>query len=241
MVATIVLAALTAILALLLYRRSRELNGVRAVTDRLEAVARTGDLTERLAPHAGEGSAGEVATSIDRLIERVQGDTSALAERESVYRRLLETMHEAMAVERDGILIANARFAELSGVDRPSQLVGRKIGDLVHPDFAALIAGSLRRHAAGESAPARIEAEMRATDGQSHRVEFAFTRVTYAGRPSVLVTAVEMEPRRDAQAAPRSHASAWGALDSLAEGVLTTDVEGRIVYVNHAGEHLIGK
>jgi diguanylate cyclase (GGDEF)-like protein/PAS domain S-box-containing protein len=241
MLATIALGALAAFLAALLYRRSRELNGVRAVTDRLEAVARTGDFTERLAPHAGEGSAGEVATSIDKLIERVQGDTSALAERESVYRRLLEAMHEAMAVERDGILIANARFAELSGVDSPSLLVGRKIGDLVHPDFSALIAGSLRRHAAGESAPARIEAEMRATDGQSHRVEFAFTRITYASQPSVLVTAVEMEPRRDAQPAPRSHANAWGALDSLAEGVLTTDVEGRIVYVNHAGEHLIGK
>jgi len=241
MLATIALGALAAILAALLYRRSRELDGVRAVTDRLDAVSRTGDLTERLAPHAGEGSAGEVATSIDKLIERVQGDTSALAERESVYRRLVETMHEALAVDRDGILIANARFAELSGVDSPLQLVGRKLADLVHPDFSALVAGNLRRHASGESAPPRIEAEMIGADGQPHRVEFAFTRIMYAGHPSVLVAAVEMEPRRDAQPAPRSHANAWGALDSLAEGVLTTDVDGRIVYVNHAGEHLIGK
>jgi diguanylate cyclase (GGDEF)-like protein/PAS domain S-box-containing protein len=241
MLATIALGALAAFLAALLYRRSRELDGVRAVTDRLDAVALTGDLSERLAPHAGEGSAGDVATSIDKLIERVQGDTSALAERESVYRRLLETMHEAMAVERDGILIANARFAELSGAASPSQLVGQRLADLVHPDFSALIAENLRRYAAGESAPPRIEAEMRATDGPSHRLEFAFTRITYAGGPAVLVAAVEMEPRRETQPAQRSHANAWGALDSLAEGVLTTDIDGRIVYVNHAGEHLIGK
>ena len=241
MLATIVLGALTAILALLLYRRSRELDGVRAVTDRLDAVSRTGDLTERLAPHAGEGSAVEVASSIDRLIERVHSDSSAQAERESVYRRLLETMHEAMAVERDGIVLANARFAELSGAESPAQLVGRRLADLVHADFAPLVAGNLRRHAAGESAPPRIEAEMDSKDGKQHRVEFAFTRITYEGLPAVLVAAVEMEPRREEAPALRSHANAWGALDSLAEGVLTTDNDGRIVYVNDAGRHLIGK
>jgi diguanylate cyclase (GGDEF)-like protein/PAS domain S-box-containing protein len=241
MLATIALGALAVFLAALLYRRSRELDGVREVTDRLEAVARTGDLTERLTPHAGEGSATDVATSIDKLIERVQGDNSALAEREGVYRRLLGSMHEAMAVERDGIVVANARFAELSGVDSPYQLVGRHLADLVHPDFSSLIAGNLRRHAAGEAAPPRFEAEMGATGGHPHRVEFAFTRITYEGQPAVLVAAIEMEPRRDEPSAHRSHANAWGALDSLAEGVLTTDREGRIVYANHAAEHLIGK
>ena len=122
MFATIALGALAAVLAVLLYRRSRELGSVQDVAERLEAVALTGDLTERLTPHASEGRAVEMAASIDKLIERVQGDTSALAEREQVYRRLLETMHEAMAVERDGIVLANARFAELSGFEGPAQL-----------------------------------------------------------------------------------------------------------------------
>ncbi len=241
MLATIALAALAVLLGALLYRRSRELDGVRAVTNRLDVVARTGDLTERLAPHAGEGSAVEVAASIDRLIERVHSDSSALAERETVYRRLLETMHEAMLVEREGIVIANARFAEMVGAESPAQLAGRRLVDLVHPDFASLVAGNLKRHVAGETAPPRLEAELRTADGRPHRVEFAFTRINYEGQPAVLVAAVEIEPRVAAAPAARSHANAWGALDSLAEGVLTTDVEGRIVYVNEAGCHLIGK
>jgi diguanylate cyclase (GGDEF)-like protein/PAS domain S-box-containing protein len=241
MFATIALGALAAVLAALLYRRSRELSGVRDVAERLEAVTRTGDLSERLAPHAGEGSAAEFATSIDRLIERVQGDSSANAEREGIYRRLLESMHEAMAVDRDGILLANARLAELCGVESPAQLVGRRLPDLVHPDFGPLVAENLRRHAAGESAPQRIEAEMPTATGARQRLEFSFTPITYEGQPAVLVAVVEMEPRRDEMPAQRSHASAWGALDSLAESVLTTDIDGHIVYVNHAGEHLIGK
>lgn len=241
MFATIMLGALAAILAGLLYGRNRELARVREVGERLEAVASTGDLTERLAPHAAEGSAVEFAQSVDKLMERVRVDTSARVERESVYRRLLETMHEAMAVERGGIQLANARFAELSGAASPTQVLGRHLADLVHPDFAQLMAESLRRHLAGESAPERIEAEMRTESEARPRLEFSFTQITFEGQPAVLVAAVEMEPRRDAASASRSHANAWGALDSLAESVLTTDVEGRIVYVNHAGEQLIGK
>ena len=62
------------------------------------------------------------------------------------------------------------------------------------------------------------------------------------GRPAVMVTGVEMSPRAPAETgSSRSHGSAWEALDSLAESVLTTDVDGRIVYINSSGEQLIGK
>ncbi len=61
-------------------------------------------------------------------------------------------------------------------------------------------------------------------------------------RPAVIVTGVEMTPRAPAETgSSRSHGSAWEALDSLAESVLTTDVDGRIVYINSAGEQLMGK
>ena len=241
MLATIVLGALAAILAALLYGRSRELARVREIGERLAAVARTGDLTERLAPHAAAGGAVDFAESVDKLLERVREETTAHAERENVYRRLLETMHEAMAVDRDGIRLANARFAELTGAASPTQVIGRRLPDLVDPDFAPLMAESLRRHAAGESAPERIEAEMRTDTDARTRIEFSFTRISFEGQPAVLVAAVEMGPRRDEVPAARSHANAWGALDSLAESVLTTDGEGRIIFVNHAGEQLIGK
>jgi diguanylate cyclase (GGDEF)-like protein/PAS domain S-box-containing protein len=57
-----------------------------------------------------------------------------------------------------------------------------------------------------------------------------------------MVTGVEMTPRVSTEpSSARSHGSAWEALDSLAESVLTTDVDGRIVYINSAGEQLMGK
>jgi diguanylate cyclase (GGDEF)-like protein/PAS domain S-box-containing protein len=243
MLALILLGAVAAVLAVALIRRAREIGQVKELGERLQAVADTGDLAERLAPHAGQGSAGELAGGVDRLIERLQVETTARVERESVYRRLLETMHEAVLVERDGIQLANARFAELCGVTGPGKLFGRRLTDLVHPDYADLVGEYLRRHAAGQPAPERLEVELQSdVAGRRPRLELSFSRTTLDGRAAVTVTGVEMSPQLPAVgAAPRSHGSAWEALDSLADSVLTTDVEGRIVYVNRAGEALIGK
>ena len=118
MLASILLGAIVVVLAGMLYRRNREMQRMRELGERLQAVAATGDLDERLSPQA-EGSASEIAGSVDRLIERLQVASTAHAEREAVYRKLLETMHEALVLERDGIRLANARFAELCGVDSP--------------------------------------------------------------------------------------------------------------------------
>src|SRR5690606_37360442 len=144
--ALLALGLVAAVLVGLLVRRSRELRAVRELGERFVAVAQTGDLAERLAPHAGAGTASEIAESADRLIARLQRETSTRAERETVYRRLAEAMHEAVAVERDGIQAANARFAELCGLSSPSQLIGRPLTELVHPYFADLVAEHLRRH-----------------------------------------------------------------------------------------------
>ncbi len=243
MFALILLGAVAVMLAVALLQRLREIHRLRELGERVQAVAASGDLAERLMPHAGEGSAGEIAGGVDRLIERLQVETSAREERESVYRRLLETMTEAMLVERDGIQLANSRFAELAGVVNPSKLFGRRLADLVHPDFAELVTEYLRRHAAGEAAPARLEVELQPdAAGKSHRLELSFSRTMLDGRPAVVVTGVEMTPRAPAETTSvRSHGSAWDALDSLAESVLTTDVDGRIVYINSAGEQLMGK
>jgi diguanylate cyclase (GGDEF)-like protein/PAS domain S-box-containing protein len=239
-VALIAVGLLAALLAVLLAVRVREIVKVRELGERLEAVAAAGEFSEPLAPDAGGGLAAEVAQSAERLVVRLRGETAARAEREALYRRLAEAMHEGLAVERDGIRIANARFAELCGAASPVELAGRQLADLVHPDFRELLAGQLRRVRAGQPAPARLEVELPAGDGHAARVELALSPTTFEGQPALLVSAVEMSPA-PREPARRAHATAWEALDALGEGVITTDLQGRIVYVNRAAEALIGR
>ena len=57
--------ARASLLAVLLYRRDRELQQVRELGERVSALAGTGDLATRLVPDAGEGSASEIAARVD--------------------------------------------------------------------------------------------------------------------------------------------------------------------------------
>ncbi|MFO1406330.1 MAG: EAL domain-containing protein [Steroidobacteraceae bacterium] len=232
-------AVAATIAVVLLVRRAREAAGLRDLGERLEAVASTGDVAERLAPHAAEGAAAGIAGSADLLLERLERERTIRFEREQVYRRLAEAMDEGVAVERDGVQLANARFAELCGAPGPAQMIGRPLADFVHPDYVDLLNALLRRHRDGLPAPACIEAEVRSPDGPAGRVEFALQRTTFEGRPALLVTAVEISRR--AVEATRSHAGAWEALDALGEGIATTDATGQIIYLNPAAEQVIGR
>ena len=127
--ALILLGAVAVALAVALVQRAREdppaarTRRTRAGRGRPERRSRRATVT----PHAAAGSATDIAEGVDRLIERLQQQSTARDEREGIYRRLLGTMHEAMLVERDGIELANARFAELCGVANPAKLVGRRL------------------------------------------------------------------------------------------------------------------
>ena len=62
-----------------------------------------------------------------------------------------------------------------------------------------------------------------------------------AGEPALLLTALEMlpitQPATGASARPRAMAT----LDAMGESVITVDAEGRIDYINHAAETLLGQ
>ena len=235
------LGALVALLGVVLYWRNRQLRELRHVGDRVAIAARDGDLDIRFGPDATGEDATEFALNVDRMMERLQREHATRSDREAVLKRLVESMNESIAVEREGILVANSRFAELCGASSPAQLVGRRLPDLVHPDFAELLGEHLRRHREGEPAPVRLEVELRPVAGHTARVELNFARVSYDAQPALLVSAVEISSRTDQAHGAHVRATAWSALDSLSEGVLTTDVDGRIVYVNRAGEALLGK
>ena len=234
------LGALVVLLGAVLYWRNRQLQDLRQVGDRVAIAARDGDLDMRFGTDAAGEDATELAQNVDRMMERLQREQETHSDREAVLRRLAESMNEAIAVERDGILRRQCPVRRALRRDDPGPLVGRRISDLVHPDFAELLAEHLRRHREGQPAPVRLEVELRPVAGHTPRLELNFARVSYDAQPALLVSAVEISSRAEQVHGGRARATAWAALDSLSEGVLTTDVDGRIVYVNRAGEALLG-
>jgi diguanylate cyclase (GGDEF)-like protein/PAS domain S-box-containing protein len=156
---------------------------------------------------------------------------------DGLFHGLLGVVHEAVVVHGDAILLANPRFANLLGTS-PEDLVGKRLAELVEPEYAELVEDNVHRRIAGQPAAERYEVEVADRHGQVTRLELTSTRIDYRGAPAVLFTAVEMFGRTIETAA---RGRAQTTIDSLGDGLVTTDTYGRIDYVNRAAEQLLGR
>lgn len=230
---TIVLAAaIVALLGVLAWRERRS-SSLQRVADQLDGIVRTGKFTDRV---QGKGPASVLAISANRLLEELALKDLLIVERERSLVGSLGGLNEAVAVHRDVIVFANARFAVLAGQLDPQRLMGKSMADLVHPDYTDVVREHLRRTLAGEPGLDRLEIELYPhgiQPDQTTRAELSAVRIDYQGGPALLLTMVEMSPR--AASTPgysRGRSTAWETLDSLGEGVITTDVNGRIDYMD---------
>ncbi|HEY0686396.1 MAG TPA: EAL domain-containing protein [Steroidobacter sp.] len=236
---TISLAVAVLLLLGFILWRERRSSALSRAAGQLEGIVRSGKFAERIRV---TGPASEFAESANRLLEQMAMKELMIGERERSLVGLLGGLHEAVAVHREHIVFANERFAALTGTTAAEHLTGKKIAELLHPDYTELVTEHLRRSLAGEPGLDRLEVELH-PDGQggTARAELSAVRIDYSGGPALLLTLIEMGPRSvPVPAAARGRPTAWETLDSLGEGIITTDVSGRIDYVNQAGEQLMG-
>ncbi|HEY6482802.1 MAG TPA: EAL domain-containing protein [Steroidobacteraceae bacterium] len=244
------LFALVAILLLVLYLlQRRELRGVEQLSQQLQRIAIGGRLEGRVALASDQPEIAALSTAVNHLLTRVAAGAERDGSRATpkLFAELGDRIHEAVVVHREVILYANRQFASLVGVDRV-ELVGRRLGDLVPPEYAELVNENIRRRFAGEPAAERYEIDMVGLQGQLSRLEITSALVDYEGSAALLITGVEIIPtqtvpalRLPAEAAAPAGASVHRlALDSLAEAIIATDAAGHINYMNPAAERVTG-
>ena len=238
---TIVLAVtvlvLLGVIAFLAWRLRRAGALVRAA-GQFETIVRGGRYAERV---RAAKSAASFADNANRLLEQIAMKDLMISERERSLIGLLGGLNEAVAVYRDTIVFANAHFAALAGERDPQRMIGKSMADLVHADYTELVSAHLRRTLLGVPGLERLELELQPQGDQVPRLELSAVKIDYQGGPALLLTLVEMGPAvSPVKSASRGRSTAWETLDSLGEGVVTTDVSGRIDYLNQAAEQLIG-
>jgi len=244
------LLGLVAALLLVLYGlQRRELHAVNQLTQQLQRIAVGGRIAGRIELDVDNPDLAALVTTVNHLIARVSRPESERAHSSpKLFIELSDRIHEAVLIHRDVILHANRQFASLVGVDRV-ELIGRRLEDLVPPEYADLVAENMQRRLAGENAAERYEIELVGLQGQVSRLEITTTVIDYEGAPALLVTGVEIVPTQTVpalRALPVQVAASGAsslqlfALDSLAEAVIATDRDARITYLNAAAEHLTG-
>jgi diguanylate cyclase (GGDEF)-like protein/PAS domain S-box-containing protein len=239
--------ALSALLLVVLYAlQRRELRALQGLSQQVQRIAIGGRLTGRVDITTDHPELGALATSINHLLARASSSPEAKNGVGSggLFTDVGDRVHEVVLIHGESILYANPQFANLLGVDR-KDVVGRKLQDLVAADHAELVADNLRKRLAGEATAERYEIDLVGTQGQHSRLEIATAATTYEGSPALLITGVEVIPTQTVPTLnffgnDQVRSRARTALESLAEAVLTTDVQGHIDYANVATAQLLG-
>src|SRR5581483_6341387 len=238
-------ALIAALLFVLYWLQRRELESVRELSRQLQRIAIGGRLEGRVDLQSDRPEVAALITAANHLLTRgaPMGERDTARASPKLFADLGDRIHEAVLVHRDTILFANRQFASFVGVDRV-ELVGRRLADLVPPEYADLVIENIRRRLAGEEAAERYEIDMVGLQGQVTRLEITSMMVEYEGADELLITGVEIIPtqtmrqlRVETANEPSPHLL---ALNSLAEAIIATDAQGLITYMNPAAERLSG-
>jgi diguanylate cyclase (GGDEF)-like protein/PAS domain S-box-containing protein len=250
----LLLALIAGVALVLFWLQRRALGSVGELSQQLRHIAIGGRLSGRVDLHSDSAEITALATAVNHLLTRAAGieDRQAAPSMPKLFGDLGDRIHEAVLVHRDVILYANRQFASFVGVDRV-ELVGRRLGDLVPPEYSDLVNENIARRLAGEPAAERYEVDMVGLQGQLSRLEISSALVDYEGGQALLITGIEIIPTQTVPALRLQEPSAAGspaestakntpllALNSLAEAVITTDTDGKITYLNPAAERITG-
>ncbi len=224
---------------LLLAWKRRQERAVKEFSAQVWQLTREAGSAARIGVTGKPGGLSQLGSAVNELLENLEQRGERLKDREQLFQRLVETVHDAVLVHRERILFVNSRFLSLLNLSA-AEVVGKALSEFVAPEYVDLVENNLRRRLSGEPAAERYEVELLGAQGQVTRVELSSTVIDSAGENALLLTALEMLPESGPVAAP-AKPRAMVTLDAMGESVITVDAEGRIDYINHAAESLLNQ
>ena len=234
-------AALTLLVVAVLFWRSRRTGrAVEGLRDDIHALLQRTDSGARLVPNGRPADVVDIAASINRLLDRNQEQAAGGRGVEDMFEQLAETLPEVALVHTDHILYANSAAAELFGVER-NTLLGKPVTDLIRPAYRAMARKAIESRLAGREAPSSLEVQLINGDDRGLWAELHSRTIEFAGESAVLSVGKDITHRKSMEASlGRGKLQARITLESIGEGVITTDTQGSIDYMNEAAEILTG-
>ncbi len=182
----------------------------------------------------------QLVHTINRLFDALGERDEKIQGRDRLFSDFARTLPEIVIVHDERIMLANESAASLIGLE-PAQLVGREIADLVKPAYRALFRNTMAKRIKGEDVPRRLEIQLINGDQAGLWVEAQSSNIEFHGHPAILTVARDVSHRKSLEVSlSRSKRQAQYTLESISEGVITTDNNGHIDYMNQAAETLIG-
>ena len=194
----------------------------------------------------GPAETRAVALAFNSMADELEGLVHSLHQNHRKFRAIFDQTFEFVALlDRDGLLIeANQSSLEGTGV-RATEVIGQPFWDTPWWNYSAAeqerLRDAVRRAALGEFI--RFEASHASPDGSLHVVDFSLKPVVQDDGEIIWLIA----EGRDISASKKTEMALFAekekvqvTLSSIGDAVITTDVAGRVDYLNPVAEKLTG-
>ncbi len=135
----------------------------------------------------------------DQMLMRVEAERQ-LRESEERYRTAIESSSDGVAIIKDGrLLYFNRMFAEMFGYEKRSEILGKPVSIIVHPDEKSDVMEATLARQMGRKMPGRYDFKAIRKDGSPIFVGVSATATPYRGEQVVLAYLRDVTARRQAE------------------------------------------
>lgn len=183
---------------------------------------------------------GELGSTVNLLFDALETKDAQMRQRETLFHDLANTLPDLVLVHRERIMFANRVTSEPLGINS-DQLVGRPVTDLIRPAYRNAVQKSIAARLAGQGGSESSEMQLINGGDRGAWVEVTSVLIDYRGQQAILTVAQNITYRKRIEASlRRNKQQAQFTLESIGEGIITSDTRGYIDYMNAAAEKLTG-
>ena len=196
------------------------------------------EITSHTLKYGGHKAA--LATAMN-IRERMQAGGN-LRESEERYRTLVTLLPDALFVNVGARLVfANPALCRLLGADDPSQLIGKSVFDIIHPEDHERVRERTNLVLSGQPVPLLEEKYVR-LDGTVVDVEVAAAAIDWQGSRGAQVIVRDISARNRAEADLRESEERYRAFfQSSMDAIFLTSPDGSIQAANPAACKMLGR
>lgn len=161
---------------------------------------------------------------------------------EGYYQSIIQHSPYGVGILRgEELVLVNQMFARILGHRSAESLFGKNILESVEPRARRFFQLLLRRKVNGESVPARFETRMIDTGGTAIDVEASLTLGSYKGELALNLTISDITLRKELERRLTDSERLFrNVVNSMADALIITDLQGRVLDVNAEFEKLTG-
>ncbi|MCW8845051.1 MAG: EAL domain-containing protein [Gammaproteobacteria bacterium] len=237
---TTVLIVVLVFASVLVWKRKRARARLAHLSREVDEIARDELFHERVSLSDDEDDLAALEGSINRVLELAHANERKLRRQDLLFHNLADNLDQAILVHRQEILFANSGFAALTGT-RQADIVGQDFVNLLHPDYRQLVADAMQGWLKGEPQAEPMDVQILDRHGNGVWARMS-SKPTEFREKKALLTSIQNISTEKAMRDALEHGKLQTrvTLESISEGVVTTDCNGNIDYMNSAAEYLIG-